>query len=214
MINKILCTGHQGFIGSKLHRKLNCDGVDIKSGVDIVTYKKKKEYDYIIHCAAQISVPDSKINPIKDATTNILGTINLLQQHPKAKHIYLSSCAVLLGDSPYALSKLIAEKYIELLAKNYLIVRLTNVVGDGEDEKEFKNVFTHFKYDNPLIVYGDPYRDFIDVDWVADEIINNLDTQGTIELQSGKLTRIRDLAKKMANGRKIIYKKLCEKNRN
>ena len=89
--------------------------------------------DYVIHCAAQISINKSVIDPIKDAQTNILGTLNLLEYAKNSnvkKFIYLSSAAT-IGQpyflpiteehprnpiSPYGLSKYVAEKYALLYA--------------------------------------------------------------------------------------------------
>ena len=63
----ILITGNRGFIASGLEG----DGIDIKTGDDIVTYKAKRQYDVIIHTAAKVSVTESMKNPEEYVRTNI-----------------------------------------------------------------------------------------------------------------------------------------------
>jgi len=218
-MNNILCTGDAGFIGSKIKERLNCDGIDFKRShysENIISHQHRAEYDVIIHCAAQVSVLKSVEDPFNDANNNILGTVNMLQQYPNAKFIFLSTQAV-YGEglnkketdkvnplSPYALSKYVCEMYIRMLSKNPLILRLSNVIGEGEDDRGETNVMTHFRNDDPIKVFGGhQIRDFINVDKVVDFICEHLDLQGLYNIGSGETIEILDLAKKMANGRKI-----------
>ncbi len=76
----ILITGNRGFIGSGLEG----DGIDIKDDVDVVTYKAEKKYDVVIHTAALISVTESMADPLEYIRTNILGTLNMIKEHPEA----------------------------------------------------------------------------------------------------------------------------------
>lgn len=154
---KILITGSSGQIGSHLLEELQdkhevigldlvrpADRVRIENAtlvsgdirnLEMVT-KIVKKVDAIIHTAAQISVQDSIKNPVVDAKTNIMGTVNLLAAASQCKtkrFVYFSSAAV-FGEpahipineehptrplSPYGLSKLAGESYCVLFHKVY-----------------------------------------------------------------------------------------------
>jgi nucleoside-diphosphate-sugar epimerase len=171
----ILITGNKGFIGSGLK---GSDGIDLKTGTDIVTYKATKKYNSVVHTAAKTSVTDSMDNPEEYIRTNIAGTLNLLRQHPESHFVYLSTASVYgegedhTVDSPlnptsiYTITKLAGEFLVRSLAKSWVILRLTNVIGDGERGEP--NVYQIFKRSEVIPVYGDGLqtRDFVDVDIV------------------------------------------------
>lgn len=57
----------------------------------------------VVHCAAQVSVERSMEDPVTDAETNVIGTINLLHESAAAdvtRFVYVSSAAV-LGNPKY-----------------------------------------------------------------------------------------------------------------
>jgi len=201
----ILITGNRGFIGSGLKG----DGIDLKDGVDILTYRATKRYDVVIHTAALVSVTESMKDLAGYWRTNVDGTVNMLRQHPEAHFIYLSTAAAYgpgedhkVGDhlyptSPYAKSKIVGELAVKYFAKTYCILRLTNVVGDGERGEP--NVFQVFKKADILPIYGDGLqtRDFISVDDVRAVIMEmaHLKTQGTYNVGSGKSKTILEVAR-------------------
>ncbi|MHA1816432.1 MAG: NAD-dependent epimerase/dehydratase family protein, partial [Candidatus Heimdallarchaeaceae archaeon] len=100
------------------------------------SYEDLPYVDFIVHAAAQISISQSISNPIFDAKNNILGTLQLLEYAKKAKvkrFIHIGSAAT-YGEpeflpitedhprnpkSPYGLSKLVAEKYVQLYSQLY-----------------------------------------------------------------------------------------------
>lgn len=221
---RILITGASGFIGKNLLTYLEglyntVVGTDFENDVRFLkAVNIGIKPDVVIHCAAQTSVVKSMKEPLIDATTNIMGTINLLQAFPKSKFIYLSTSAV-YGEgvehkedgktnpmSAYAVSKLAGEQYVKLFAKNYIILRLANVVGDYE--KANPNVFDIFKKSKVLTVYGDgsQRRDFIGVAEVCNAIERSINSQsiGIFNIGSGKTRSIIDVAKSF--GKKIIFK--------
>lgn len=154
---KIMITGSSGQIGSHLMEELQdkhdvigldivrpSDAVRIENATivsgDIRNYemmaKVVKKVDAVIHTAAQISVQESIQNPIADAKTNILGTVNLLMAASQSRikrFVYFSSAAVFgnpekipineehptIPLSPYGISKLAGEKYCVLFHKTY-----------------------------------------------------------------------------------------------
>ena len=173
-----LITGNRGFIGSGL----TGDGIDLKDGVDIRTYKGGRNYDVVVHTAALVSVTASMDNPEEYFSTNIEGTLNMVRQHPEAHFVYLSTAGVYgegvdhtvksptLPTSIYAWTKLMGEVIIQAYAKSYSILRLTNVIGPGERGEP--NVYHIFEKSDIIPVYGDGLqtRDFVSVDRVREVI--------------------------------------------
>ena len=111
---------------------------------------QKESIKVISHHAAQISVSDSVKNPVKDAESNIIGTLQLLQNAVKCgvdKFIFASTGGAIYGEqdyfparedhlqkptSPYGLSKLSVEGYLRFYKEQYglkfIIFRYGNVL--------------------------------------------------------------------------------------
>lgn len=154
--------------------------------------------DIINHQAAQISVPLSTQDPVFDAHVNILGTINLLKagtNYGIKRFIFASTGGAIYGDSggrvlseesqpapesPYATSKLSAEKYIELLSSgkfSYAILRYANVYGPRQIPHGEAGVVAIFSLkliaSKPITIYTYPdmergmVRDYVFVKDVA-----------------------------------------------
>jgi len=149
----------------------------------------------VVHCAAQVSVEKSNEDPLSDAETNILGTLNLLNESANAgvsKFIYVSSAAVFGNPkyipideshptqpmSNYGASKLAGEKYALAYAMNskmeVVSVRPFNFYSLRADpESPYSGVITRFvarvKAGKPPIIEGDgkQTRDFIHAQDVA-----------------------------------------------
>jgi UDP-N-acetylglucosamine 4-epimerase len=117
-------------------------------------YSACENVDFVLHQAAWGSVPRSIQMPVKYEEINIKGTLNMLEaarQNGVKKFVYASSSSV-YGDepnlpkiegregnllSPYALTKLVNEKYAELYKKLYGLdtygLRYFNVFGKRQD---------------------------------------------------------------------------------
>ncbi|MEH7348647.1 NAD-dependent epimerase/dehydratase family protein [Gottfriedia acidiceleris] len=149
---------------------------------------------YIIHQAAQVSVAESVKNIGKDTAINIQGSVNVIEaaKSNNVKKIVFASSAAVYGEpnelpipvehqvspqSPYGLSKLTVEKYLELAQTlygiDYTILRYSNVYGPRQDAKGEGGVvaiFTDRANSNEApFIYGDgeQTRDFIFVKDVA-----------------------------------------------
>jgi len=107
--------------------------------------------DIVDHHAAQISVPLSVEEPLKDVQTNVLGLVNLLQccaKHSVKKVIYISSGGAMYGEaeeyptsetytptplSVYAINKMVGEDYLHYYRHQYgiqyTVLRYANVYG-------------------------------------------------------------------------------------
>jgi len=208
----ILRTGSKGFIASGLVG----EGIDIKDGVDICTYKAKKKYDVVIHTAAKTSVVESEKNPASYFETNVNGTMNMVKQHPEAHFIYLSTAAIYgegldhtvnsipQSSSTYAYTKYLGEGIIKRFARSWVILRLTNVIGEGERGEP--NVYQVFEKADVLPIYGDGLqtRDFIHVDKVREVIMKSLEKRGVFNVGSGVSKTIIEVAKEFNKPMKFL----------
>jgi len=217
---KILVTGGAGFIGSHLTDKLiekdhqvvvidnlstgKKENLNPKAKfyeVDICDSKisqifQEEKPEIIFHFAAQIDVRKSVENPIENAQTNILGTLNLLENCcdiSVKKFVFASTGGAIYGDtnviptpenhsenpeSPYGICKLTVEKYLNFYKKtfglDYTALRLANVYGPRQNFKGEAGVIAIFcdkmlKNEQTIINgEGEQTRDFIYVDDVVE----------------------------------------------
>jgi UDP-glucose 4-epimerase len=222
---KILVTGGAGFIASQIadafineghnvfildnlstgfKKNINPKAHFIKSDISspsILYLFEKEKFDVVNHHAAQIDVRKSVADPIYDANTNILGTINLLQACIKTgvkKFMFASTGGAVYGEqeyfpadekhptnpvSPYGITKLSIEKYLFFYKNEYgldhTILRYANVYGPRQNpfgEAGVVAIFTNklLKNENPIINGdGKQTRDYV---FVADVVKANIIT--------------------------------------
>lgn len=149
-MNKVLVTGGYGYIGSHvvealakhgyaidtLDRSISSNDITKYIGVsylqDINNFSTKLEYDTVIHLAAAINVAESVANPSIYYKTNILGTLNVLENIVCNHVVFGSTGAASDPKSPYALSKIAGEEIVrELYEDHYTILRFYNVAGSN-----------------------------------------------------------------------------------
>ncbi len=220
---KILVSGGAGFIASHIvdafideghsvvvlddlssgfEKNINQKAKFIKANICDKTIEKlfeSEKFDVVNHHAAQMDVRRSVADPAFDATTNILGTINLLQNSIKysvKKFMFASTGGAIYGEqdyfpadekhntqpkSPYGISKLAVEKYLYFYHSeynlNYTILRYANIYGPRQNPFGEAGVVAIFstkllKGEQPIINgHGKQTRDYV---YVGDVVKANL----------------------------------------
>ena len=222
----ILVTGGAGFIGSHVvDRLISCGNevivadnlssgkreninkraafypADIKNEDGLKRIFENHRIDYVIHQAARINLNVMLEEPLKDAQSSVLGTLNLLKccvDFGVKKIIYASSVAVygrakklpvaetdeLVPIYSYGIAKKCAEEYVKYYSGyyglNYSILRYANVYGPRQPiygEVGVIAIYTeHTIKGEPLVIYGDGnhLRDYIYIDDVVDVTLRTL----------------------------------------
>lgn len=245
----ILLTGGAGFIGSHVadaylaegHKVVVVDNLstgdrdlvpknavfypaDITSS-DIYQIMGDEKIEVINHHAAQISIQESVQNPERDANSNIIGTLQLLQNAISFKVtriVFASTGGAIYGElksapadetsvpapySPYAISKLCAEHYLNFYRNvhglNRVILRYSNVFGPRQNPLgEAGVVATHChrltRGEKPIIFGdGEQTRDFIFVRDIVSANVKALDENitGVFNVGTGRETSVNKLTK-------------------
>ena len=228
---KILVTGGAGFIASQIADAFIADGhkvfiidnlstgfetninpkaVFIRADIgdkSLSSLFEKEKFDVVNHHAAQMDVRRSVSDPAFDATTNILGTINLLQNCVRTgvkKIMFASTGGAVYGEqnyfpadekhptaplSPYGISKLAVEKYLFFYHTqynlNYTILRYANIYGPRQNPFGEAGVIAIFstkllRRDQPVINgSGLQTRDYVFVSDVVKASLTTLNDEAS-----------------------------------
>jgi len=252
MNTKCLVTGGAGFIASHLVDKLiekryqvaiidnlstgRKENINPKAdfyNLDIQNYEiseifRKVKPDIVFHYAAQIDIRKSVENPIESAKTNILGSLNVLENcrnFGTKKIVFASTGGAIYGEadivptsedyipqpvSPYGIEKLIVEHYLNFYKReynlDYLILRFANVYGPRQNSKGEAGVIAIFcdkllAGEQPIINGdGSQTRDFVFVKDIIEANILGIekDQNGIFNIGTAKEININDIFAKLA----------------
>lgn len=199
---------------------------------DVLDYQKLREtikensIDMVFHLAAVVGVKRTLENPLQVLNVNIVGTKNLLEAAINCKKVVFASSSEVYGEPieipekedgplnaklPYAVSKLVGEKYCNAYFQEHGLrttsLRLFNVYGPRQSSSPYGFVIAIF-IDNVLknkspIIFGDgkQTRDFTFVEDDVNAIILSAEKKTTdgvaINIGTGKSVTINELAEKI-----------------
>ena len=260
---KILVTGGAGFIASHIadafineghsvtildnlstgfEKNINPKANFVKGDIcdkDISSLFEKEKFDIVNHHAAQMDVRRSVADPAFDANTNIIGTLNLLQNSVKTgvkKFMFASTGGAVYGEqnyfpadeehltsplSPYGISKLAVEKYLYFYRVqynlNYTILRYANIYGPRQSpmgEAGVVAIFTSklLRNEQPVINgSGKQTRDYVFVGDVVKANITTLNDGNSdiYNIGTGKETDVNQLFQLLNN---IVGNGMSEKH--
>ena len=253
-MSTVLVTGGAGFIGSHLADRLLAEGHRVISVDDLTTgrianlgearsYGKEFTFfnmdvradglmplferhrpEVVFHLAAQSGVRPSIVDPVRDASINIMGTLNVLECALKAgsrKVIYAASGGTIYGEprrlpakesaaqgsypaSPYGISKKIVLDYLSFYSRyrgvEYTALALGNVYGPRQDPLGEAGVVAIFAgrmlAGEAVTIFGDgnQTRDYVFIDDVVHAFVQSM------ERGSGKLVNIGTGLESSVNG--------------
>ena len=243
-MSTVLVTGGAGFIGSHLADRLLAEGHRVISVDDLTTgrianlvdargYGKEFTFfnmdvradgllslferhrpEVVYHLAAQSGVRPSLDEPGRDASVNVMGTLNVLACAAKVearKVIYAASGGTIYGEpkrlpakesaaqashplSPYGISKKVAVDYLGFFQRyrglDFTALALANVYGPRQDPQGEAGVVAvfadHMITREPVTIFGDgnQTRDYVFIDDVVHAFVQSF------ERGSGKLVNI------------------------
>lgn len=192
----ILLTGHRGYIGSHLLRRLKKQhsivGMDLQDGHDLYDIELNEEFDLIIHLAGKSGVRESMNDPAGYWRNNVEVSKRLFKRYPDTRIMYASSSSAYEPDlNPYAASKYIVEEAAER-NMDTLGMRFHTVY----DHNPRKGMFLQKLIDGELEYVTNHYRDFIHIEDLCDAIELLMDSRysGTVDIGTGVPFRVRDFA--------------------
>lgn len=195
---RILITGHEGFIGSHLWKRLwdkghSLYGLDIKSGSDILTCNLDYDVDLVIHLAGKSGVRESIKNPGPYWHVNVEGTKRIFERFENKRILYASSSSAYEPHlNPYAASKFLMDRMRPDMAANSVGMRFHTVYSDTPRKGMFLD-----KLINGTAEYVTEHsRDFIHIDDLCDgiELLFEDNFRGITDIGTGKSVPIKDLA--------------------
>lgn len=225
MIDIVIITGSNGFIGRHLTKKLKelgkfVIGIDIESNNDCVDCFYScdvcdtpefifKDASVVYHLAGSAEPKICDSNPLETINTYVSGTTRILELANKynckvvvPSSIHLETYTGKPGDRnyPYLISKLTTDAlcyYHKQNGTDVRLIRLSNVYGNNFNDTDTRVIptLTRKILNNENISIQDDSRSFVDVNLVVEYIINGNED---VCLTSPEIT-IKDLVIKLQN---------------
>jgi nucleoside-diphosphate-sugar epimerase len=228
---RYLVTGGAGFIGSNIVDELLRRGQSVVVLDDLSTGKREnlaagpgaefqkgsicdldvvrsmcREAHYVIHLAAQTSVPLSIKQPLETNRVNVDGTLNVFEaaRQTGVKRVVFAGSSAIYGEtptlpkvetmtpdpiSPYGVAKLVDELYGQVFGRVYglenVSLRYFNVFGPRQEPgSPYSGVLSKFMLamlrGEPLVIFGDgeQSRDFTYISNVVDATLRACEAPG------------------------------------
>lgn len=206
---KILITGQNGFIGSRLIdllKNTNHSVDTFKGDVTNASTFNPNKFDIVIHLASLIS-HKKEWSENDFGRINVEGTRNICDFYKDSKIIYISTKDVeRINLNPYSQSKLEAEKIVQKNNKN-LILRLPSVFGPNQKQtdKLIPRLFRHFISNEPVEITNNDEREYIYLDAVCQYIIENISKNGVLEVNGVNIRnmRLKELIESVVKNKKL-----------
>lgn len=235
----VMVTGASGFIGRWLCKRLRefnykVTGLSQRDG-DISQKDYFEKYanlviDHVFHLASRTFVPNSWEDPSAFYTTNVIGTLNILEFCRKKKipitfvsaYVYgpqesqpISESVKIQPTNPYAHSKYLAEQLCEFYADTFsvacTIIRPFNVYGHGQSEEFLiPTILNQALHSSEIRVKNIwPRRDYLYIQDLIDILVLTLKKKDGFSIYnagSGSSLSVSDVIG--------IIQKLCNKSKN
>lgn len=120
-VHKSLITGGSGRLGTELKKYIR-GYYPTEKEFDILEVEDSIPCECVIHMAAYTNVDKAETEVEECFATNVLGTHRLLSLYPKTPFVFISTEHV-NAKGVYFQSKLLGERLVQRLSKNYLIIR-------------------------------------------------------------------------------------------
>lgn len=190
---KILLTGHKGFIGHHLHKRLSKNnqiiGIDIKDNSNILSTQLPK-VDLVIHLAGVGGVRQSLENPKHYWDNNVVATHKILKHYQDTRVLFASSSSQYEPWlNPYAASKHVIEG---IPHNNKVAMRFHTVYGETNRQGMFFDKLLM----GTLEYVTEHSRDFVHIEDVCDaiEILVQSKYTGAVDIGTGTSIYVKDIA--------------------
>lgn len=193
---------------------------------DVLDVFEEFEPDVVFHLAAHLHDRESVEMPVGNAMDNVIGFLHVCEANrktSKAKIIFTSSCAVygaqkqvMMSESmipmpltPYGISKLVGEHYLQfyhnMYGIPYVAVRPGNIYGPRQDSSAESGVIGIFSSrllsGKPATINndGETTRDYVYVSDIVDALLRAAESEfvGSVNLGTGVQTSTQEVFEKV-----------------
>ena len=191
---KILLTGHNGFIGRKLHAALHEDVTGLDCDYDYDQFHiPPGRFDLVIHCGG-LAVDSGNVNKLWNLNYKATTEIGDYCFETDTKLVFVSSAAAIDPKNSYGWSKHCAEYFLKTSVKELCILRPFNVWSYHEIPP--RSIVSKLLNRQLPQVFRNCSRDFVHINDIINAVMQLVGNwhEGTYELGTGESTDIETLA--------------------